>query len=463
MATQGFGGLLFGQGGSGLEEYLTQQQQDAIQQQGMMSAAAALLAASGERPVGQSIGIGQALGSALQAGQQGYQTAQQGAIANLMAKEKLREAKMNADWAAGGGVIPTASLPVGGSEVPTGAVSSPVYGGGAPAVGTPIPSGMVNIGGFNVTPTQAALLRQMPRKEAMGEILKMTQNQYTPMSPDEAAQAGLQPNAVYYKSPQGKPEVVYRPDYQTITKPDGAMIWVDSNDPFGRSVPPSKVKSDVTTGKATVNQTAPAGPLRTPAPAGNAPVYAGGFAPALKPEQIMTTVGAWDKDYRQPVESILSAYNITKDLVQTGGGGISDYGVLIKAIKALDPNSAVMQGEADSARQMQGMADRMQGYLDKIEKGGVGGQQARLDLLNLARSSANVAIEAYNRQAARKADLVRQYVPQSVISSTFQPFVKPSDLTSKAQMEKEVKANTVAPVAGQTLTYDPATKTWSYK
>jgi hypothetical protein len=462
MATQNFGGLLFGQGGTGLEDYLTPDQLQAIQQQGMLSASAALLSASGKRPVGQEISIGQALGGALQAGQQGYTQAQTGAINTLMAKEKLREAKMNADWAAGGGVIPTAALPVGGAA-PVGTAGGLPAPASVPAGGAPTPQGMVNIGGFNVTPAQAQLLRQMPRKEALGEIFKMTNNQYTPMTSEEAAQAGLQPNAVYYKSPQGKPEVIYRPDYETITKPDGEMIWVDKNDPFGRSVPPSKVKSDVSSGKATVNQPAPTGDTRTPSPAGGAPVYAGGFAPALKPEQVMTTVQSWDKDYRQPVESILSAYNITKDLVQTGQGGISDYGVLIKAIKALDPNSAVMQGEADSARQMQGIADRMQGYLDKIEKGGVGSQQARLDLLNLARSSANVAIDAYNRQATRKAQLVGQYVPKAVINSTFQPYVKPSDLTSKVQMEKEVKANTVAPVAGQTLTYDPATKTWGYR
>lgn len=92
MATQDFGGLLFGQGGTGLEEYLSPQQLQQMQQQGMLSAAAALLSASGERPVGQGIGIGQALGGALLAGQQGYTQAQQGAVANLMAKQKLAEA-----------------------------------------------------------------------------------------------------------------------------------------------------------------------------------------------------------------------------------------------------------------------------------------------------------------------------------------------------------------------------------
>jgi hypothetical protein len=524
MATmQDISGLLFGQGGSGLEDYLTAAQQKQIQQQGMLSAAAALLSASGTRPVGQGIGIGQALGGALMAGQQGYTQAQQGAIQNLMAKEKLREAKMNADWAAGNGFtpVPAGATPTAGTTVPTNApisyeianAATPVgVAGGLPApAGARTPTGMVNVMGVDLPAAQAALLRQLPRKEAMGEIYKQVAGQYTQMSPaevasfglpagsivyrgptgkpeiiskpdqysqmtsEEIAAAGLPSNSVIYKSPQGKPEIISRPDYELQTLPNGGMYWVDKNNPYGKAVPPAKVQSDVASGNATVSQTAPAGAARTPpAPAGatrtppiggagGAPVYAGGFAPALKPEQIMTTIGAWDKDYRQPVDAILSAYGITKDLVQTGGGGISDYGVLIKAIKALDPNSAVMQGEADSARQMQGMADRMLGYLDKIEKGGVGGQQARIDLMNLARSSANVAIDTYNRQAQRKAQLVGQYVPKAVIDSTFQPFIKPSDLTSKAQMEKETKANTVGPVAGKTLTYDPATKTWGYK
>jgi hypothetical protein len=95
MAMQDFGGLLFGQGGTGLEDYLTPQQTQAIQQQGMLQAAAALLQAGG--PSARPTSLGQALGGALQAGQQGYAQAQQGAIANLMAGQKLREAKIAAD------------------------------------------------------------------------------------------------------------------------------------------------------------------------------------------------------------------------------------------------------------------------------------------------------------------------------------------------------------------------------
>lgn len=91
-------GDIFGGGGSGLEGYLTPDQQEAINRNAGFSAAAALLAASGRRPVGQGVNLGQALGGALQAGQQGYAQAQQGAIANLMARQKLAEGKRQEDF-----------------------------------------------------------------------------------------------------------------------------------------------------------------------------------------------------------------------------------------------------------------------------------------------------------------------------------------------------------------------------
>ena len=93
--TQDIGGLLFGMGGTGLEDYMTPQQQQGIQNQAMLQAAAALMSAGG--PSARPVSLGQALGGALQAGQQGYSTAQQGAIQNLLAGQKLREAKTLAD------------------------------------------------------------------------------------------------------------------------------------------------------------------------------------------------------------------------------------------------------------------------------------------------------------------------------------------------------------------------------
>jgi len=91
MATmQDFGGLLFGGGGTGLEDYLSADQQSGIRNQALLQAAAALLSAGG--PSEKPVSLGQALGGALQAGSAGYQQAQQGAIQNLLTRQKLQEA-----------------------------------------------------------------------------------------------------------------------------------------------------------------------------------------------------------------------------------------------------------------------------------------------------------------------------------------------------------------------------------
>ena len=133
-------GDIFGGGGSGLEGYLTPDQQEAINRNAGFSAAAALLAASGRRPVGQSINLGQALGGALMAGQQGYQQAQQGAIQNLMAKQKLdevqRERQLQQMILGGGQVAPAAESmpmePVSGTDLGgRGAAPNTMLGGGA--------------------------------------------------------------------------------------------------------------------------------------------------------------------------------------------------------------------------------------------------------------------------------------------------------------------------------------------
>ena len=92
MATmQDFGGLLFGGGGTGLEDYLSADQQSGIRNQALLQAAAALLQAGG--PSRTPISLGQALGGALQAGSAGYQQAQQGAVQSLLVRQKLAEAK----------------------------------------------------------------------------------------------------------------------------------------------------------------------------------------------------------------------------------------------------------------------------------------------------------------------------------------------------------------------------------
>jgi hypothetical protein len=86
-------GNLFGGGGTptGLDALLTEDQRKLLGRNAALSAAGALLQASGRSAV--PISMGQALGSALQAGQQGYQQARAGSLQDLLIGQKLTEAK----------------------------------------------------------------------------------------------------------------------------------------------------------------------------------------------------------------------------------------------------------------------------------------------------------------------------------------------------------------------------------
>ena len=87
-------GNIFSGGGlggtpSGLDALLSEDQRKLMGRNATLSAAAALLQASGRSAV--PISLGQALGSALQAGQQGYQQARAGSLQDLLLGEKLKE------------------------------------------------------------------------------------------------------------------------------------------------------------------------------------------------------------------------------------------------------------------------------------------------------------------------------------------------------------------------------------
>jgi hypothetical protein len=76
---------------TGLDALLSEDQRKLMGRNAALAAAAALLQAGGRSTT--PIGLGQALGSALQAGQQGYQQARAGSVQDLMLNQKLEEAK----------------------------------------------------------------------------------------------------------------------------------------------------------------------------------------------------------------------------------------------------------------------------------------------------------------------------------------------------------------------------------
>jgi len=92
-------GSMFGGGmgakPTGIEALLSEDQRKLLGRNAALSAAAALLQAGGRSTT--PISMGQALGSALQAGQQGYQQARAGSLQDLLLNQKLQEAKTAQD------------------------------------------------------------------------------------------------------------------------------------------------------------------------------------------------------------------------------------------------------------------------------------------------------------------------------------------------------------------------------
>jgi hypothetical protein len=172
-----FGGLLFGGMDGGLNEYLTDAQRQAMQRQAMLSAAAALLKSSGRSTT--PISIGQALGQGLEAGAAGYQQAQQGAIAQLMTKQKLDEAKRAQQAQLAYQNLLTGQPTVGAEITPEQAISAPGMALGptqerAAMIGQPAPS-MAPSGMSNLTREQRVMLSALPAAQGIPEMLKLTQ------------------------------------------------------------------------------------------------------------------------------------------------------------------------------------------------------------------------------------------------------------------------------------------------
>jgi hypothetical protein len=96
MATQFDLASFFGGGGdSEIEKLLSPKQKSQLTMQATLAAAAQLLQAGGRSS--QRIGLGQALGSALQAGQGAYERGTTSAVQNLLLGQKMQEAKRAQD------------------------------------------------------------------------------------------------------------------------------------------------------------------------------------------------------------------------------------------------------------------------------------------------------------------------------------------------------------------------------
>ena len=181
-------GSMFGGGGTptGLDALLTEEQRKLLGRNATLSAAAALLQASGRSRT--PISMGQALGSALQAGQQGYQQARAGSLQDLLLGEKIKESQAerarDVDYfsmlkAAG---LPSQPMPTAGGQMPMppaaiDGAGVQVFAPDAARAAAPAPAPNIFA---NLTPEQRTLLAGMPRKEGAKYLLETMKPEATP-------------------------------------------------------------------------------------------------------------------------------------------------------------------------------------------------------------------------------------------------------------------------------------------
>jgi hypothetical protein len=215
MAEFNFDGLLgnlFGGGGdSELEKLLTAKQKEQLGLQSTMAAAAALLQASGRSP--QRIGLGQALGSALQAGQGAYEKGMTGAFGNLVTAAKLKEMQREANRQTAftnlfSNAAPSVLTPAQASlaaPIETAGRVGPTPDRAALMTAAPAPQQQQG-GPFSfLNQTQRALLSGMKPEQGLPEILKMSQAAEEYGTPTPVVMNGKTVMVQYNK--QGQPRI----------------------------------------------------------------------------------------------------------------------------------------------------------------------------------------------------------------------------------------------------------------
>ena len=466
-------------GGAGVyKDMLDPETMKQVQQQSQLAMAAQLLAAGG--PSTSPTSLGQALGKGVMAGQQAQQGGVTNAVQGMLMKQKMDEyerdleiKKSYAKMFAGGTPNPNqpssqamTQLTPQQALLATGVPPGPTKARAA-MIGQPVPTGAMPAGQSaslqsfvaSLNPTQRSALAMMPPKEGMAKVLELQQLQQQrvrPMTAQELQQFGLPPGTSAGIDGMGKPTVLrQRPAPITIDTPSGGKVLTTEDALFNMTSP----QPQSLPGGAGAGTSAPAVAGRPVAAGGLPPGMVSLMAPALKPEQIITEARDWDKNYRLPVINAIQSFSTVKDLIQNGQGGIADYGIVIKAIKALDDTSAVMQGEADSAKGMMSLADRMQSLMNQAAEGGLGSEQARMQLANLARSAVKSAVNVYNSQLERK----RKIYGSKVDAATLDAMLQQIEMPAGAESPEDLGAAVGRTSSGVTPMWDPKTQQWVTK
>jgi hypothetical protein len=425
MATsnQDFSGLLgelFGGGATGLEDYLTAAQTGQINRQALLQAAIAASQASAPSTTPKS--FMQILGAGLAGGQQGYAQAQEGAMKQLITKQKLDEYKRQVEEQKAYENMFTQAPDSGGAITPMQAAALPGMARGptnerAAMIGQPMPAAMPSQGGISsLTPMQRNLLKSMTPKEGRAELLKMLQ------PPEITGQAfkGEDGN-FYYMTKQGPiPASVIPADLGAeeygapIAEVRGGKTVMVQYNKKGQSrivegVAPYEPQSqDIRAVEYITGQ-----PLAGQGAAGMASV--GGYRQQIAPKTTVTvpvdmtggqkgfenemklSSGFKNEPIYKDFNDMKSAYSqVVSSLAQ--GTPIGDVAGATKVMKLLDPGSVVRETELGIAMAASGRMDRLQYYFNNFMSGEKLTPTQREDFKQLSNELYAAAGQAYNQK-----------------------------------------------------------------
>jgi hypothetical protein len=387
-------GNLFGGGGdSEIEKLLTAKQREQLGLQSTLAAAAQLLQAGGRGP--QRIGLGQALGSALQAGQGAYEKGTAGAINQLMLGAKLKEMQQeaagNEAWRQmlSGQGMPVALTPA------QAALAAPVSAAGpvGPTVARadlaaqmPAPSAAPGVFG-SLSPEQRAIIGGMPRKEGMSEVLKVAASQSEWSKPEPIVMNGKTVMMQYNKLGQTKiaegaaPYEAQSPDIRAVEYLQGGPLAGTGQSGIEKV---GQYRKQIAT-QVNVN----------PEQKGfeNEMKLAGAF----KQEPVY-------KDY----QDVKSAFGqVVSSLSQ--GTPIGDVAGATKVMKLLDPGSVVRESELGIAMAASGRMDRLNNYFSNMMSGRKLTPTQIDDFKTLSNELYAAAGQAYNQKRKEYEDFGSAY------------------------------------------------------
>ena len=430
MADFDLGGLLFGNApSSGLEGYLDPEQLRRMQQQGVMQAAMALLKASG--PSTQRVGLGQALGGAYEAGQAGYQQAQQQGIAGLLTKQKLEKAerarKMQENYAKMVAGLTGGQAPEMGAMTPESALAAPVTPqlpagptiARAEMIGQPTRSlgggGAMQRG--TLTPQMATLLSQMTPKEGIQKLYELSQppktqgqafkaadgNYYIQTENGGVIPAPIAPadlGAEEYGAPvaqvvNGQVQMVQYNKKGDSRIAQGTMPY-EAQSPDIRSVEYLLGRKLGGTGAAGIGEVGNYRQQIAPKTTVNVPVDMTGGQKGFENEMSLGKAFKAEPIYKD-YNDMQSAYGqVVSSLKQ--GTPIGDVAGATKVMKLLDPGSVVRESELGIAMAAAGRMDRLQNYFNNFISGQKLTPTQRDDFQSLSNELYAAAGQAYNKK-----------------------------------------------------------------